>query len=369
MTTVNDVIRVMERIAPKSLAFEGDRIGLQVGSRNQPVKRVMVTLDVLESVVDEAIEKEVDLIIAHHPFIFKPFQEINWDSEKGKIAKKLLTHEISVFVAHTNLDIAKGGVNDLLMEKLGFEHTDVLVETTTEKLYKLVIHVPKDHENELRNALAEAGAGYIGNYSHCTFNLEGIGTFKPQEGADPYIGSANELERVEEYRMDTIVPESILDLTIELAKQAHPYEEMAYDVYPLHLKGDPYGLGRIVTMDEPMTLKELAEQVKEAYHVPNLRFVGNPNKTIRTIAVIGGDGNKYIAHAKRMGADVLITGDVYFHTAHDALGMGLAMIDPGHHIEEVMKEGLKDRLKDEEPTLDIVSSDTITEPFTFLVNE
>lgn len=152
-------MNVMEEIAPKKLAFEGDRIGLQVGSPNSDANRIMVTLDVLESVVDEAIEKEIDLIIAHHPFIFKPFKEINWDSEKGRITKKLLTHNISLFVAHTNLDIARGGVNDLLMEKLDLTDTDVLVKTTEEKLYKLVIHVPKSHENQIRQAFADAGAG------------------------------------------------------------------------------------------------------------------------------------------------------------------------------------------------------------------
>ncbi|MBU6079685.1 MULTISPECIES: Nif3-like dinuclear metal center hexameric protein [Allobacillus] len=369
MTKVKDVMNVMEEIAPKKLAFEGDRIGLQVGSPNSDANRIMVTLDVLESVVDEAIEKEIDLIIAHHPFIFKPFKEINWDSEKGRITKKLLTHNISLFVAHTNLDIARGGVNDLLMEKLDLTDTDVLVKTTEEKLYKLVIHVPKSHENQIRQAFADAGAGFIGNYSHCTFNLEGIGTFKPQEGANPYIGSEDELERVEEYRMDTIVPEGILNQTIELAKKAHPYEEMAYDVYPLKVEGESYGLGRIAKLAEPMKLRELAQLVKKAYDVPNLRFVGKEDKNIRTIAVIGGDGNKYISQAKRMGADVLITGDVYFHTAHDALGMGLAMIDPGHHIEQVMKEGLQQQLKEKMPSLQVHISNQKTEPFTFLTTD
>ncbi|MFC0014850.1 MULTISPECIES: Nif3-like dinuclear metal center hexameric protein [Allobacillus] len=369
MTKVIDVMNAMEEIAPKSLAFEGDRIGLQIGSPNSDANRVMVTLDVLESVVDEAIENEIDLIIAHHPFIFKPFQAINWDSEKGRITKKLMTHNISLFVAHTNLDIARGGVNDLLMEKLGLTDTDVLVKTTEEKLYKLVIHVPKTHENEIRQAFADAGAGFIGNYSHCTFNLEGIGTFKPQDGANPYIGSGDELERVEEYRMDTIVPEGILNQTIELAKQAHPYEEMAYDVYPLQVQGEAYGLGRIAKLSEPMQLQELAQLVKKAYDVPNLRFVGKEDKRIRTVAVIGGDGNKYIAKAKQMGADVLITGDVYFHTAHDALGMGLAMIDPGHHIEQVMKVGLQQKLKKKMPAVQFSISEHKTEPFTFLTND
>ncbi|WP_188206178.1 Nif3-like dinuclear metal center hexameric protein [Alkalibacillus aidingensis] len=369
-TTVKGVTSLLEEIAPKSLAFEGDKIGLHVGQMNAKVKRVMLALDVLENVVDEAIENDVDLIIAHHPLIFKPLKSIQLNSEKGRIIQKLIKHDINVYVAHTNLDIASGGVNDMLMSQLEIKSDDVLVETERESLYKLVIFVPTSHEDELRNALAEADAGHIGNYSHCTFNSEGYGTFKPEEGTNPYIGSTDRLEKVSELRMETIVPESKLDQAIKLATKAHPYEEMAYDVYPLQIDGERKGLGRIGKLPESMTLEQFANLVKNKFNVPQLRYVGDSTKKVKQVAVIGGDGNKFIHQAKHKGADVLITGDVYYHTAHDALGMGLALIDPGHHIEQVMKDELLKLLtsKAEQHQLDVsfISSNIATEPFNFL---
>lgn len=362
--TVGQIVNVMNELAPPKLAYEGDPIGLHVGSYQNKVKRVMVTLDVLENVVDEAIENKVDLIIAHHPFIFRPLKNIDFNSEKGRIIKKLILNNISVYAAHTNLDIAVNGVNDMLMKQLNINDYDILINTYNEKLYKFVVFVPTSHEEQLRNAISDAGAGHIGNYSHCTFNSEGTGTFKPLEGTNPYVGETNKLEKVPEIKMETVVSEQLLNQVVNAAKQAHPYEEMAYDIYPLNLNGNSYGLGRIGTLSEPMRLEQFAKYVKEAFNVPFVRMVGDADKQVKKVAVIGGDGNKYIHDAKRRGADVLITGDVYFHTAHDALGIGLSMIDPGHHIEHVMKKELAQMLKNKlGDQVDIVVSDVITEPF------
>lgn len=362
--TVKDIVTQLEEIAPPSYAIDGDRIGLHVGSFDHKVNRVMVTLDVLEKVVDEAIEKNVDLIIAHHPLIFRPLKQIDLNDEKGKIIKKLITHNITVYVAHTNLDIVQNGVNDMLVDELQLKNSRVLVEMGKEKLFKFVVFVPTTHEDIVRDALANAGAGHIGNYSHCTFNSTGQGTFKPLEGTNPYIGSTNELEKVDEIRMETIVPESKLNSVVEHARAAHPYEEMAYDIYPLHLEGEAYGLGRLAELEEEMTLKQFASYVKEKLNVPFVRMVGDENEIIKKIGVIGGDGNKYIYDAKKSGSDVLLTGDIYFHTAHDALGIGLSMIDPGHHIEQVMKKQLAKLLIDQmNDKVEIIYSEVATEPF------
>src|SRR5690625_5300843 len=285
--TVKDIVQQLETIAPSSYAFDRDPIGLHIGNYNQKVNRVMVTLDVLENVVDEAIEKKVDMIIAHHPLIFRPLKQIDINSEKGKVIKKLIMHDISVYVAHTNLDIVENGVNDMLMNELKLKNRRVLVETGAEKLFKFVVFVPTTHEDIVRDALSEMGAGHIGNYSHCTFNSPGVGTFKPLEGTNPYIGSTNELEKVDEVRMETIVPESKLNQVVEGAKAAHPYEEMAYDIYPLHLKGEEYGLGRLGELDEEMTLKQFAHYVKESFDVPFVRMIGDSSKTVKSIGVIG----------------------------------------------------------------------------------
>jgi dinuclear metal center YbgI/SA1388 family protein len=364
------IIQLFEEWVPKSIAMEGDKVGLQVGTLNKPIKKVMITLDVLENVVDEAIENKVDLIISHHAFIYKPLGSINVDSEKGRIVEKLINNQIAVYVAHTNLDLTHGGVNDMLMDALGFNESDILVEMGNEELSKLVVFVPTSHADKVRDAIGNSGAGHIGNYSHCTFNLEGEGTFKPLEGTNPYIGKEGELEKVEEVRIETVVSKSKLSTVLQAMKKSHPYEEVAYDLYPVNVKGKPYGLGRIGKLSKDMTLKEFAEYVKQSLDVPALRVVGSLDQKIKTIGIIGGDGNSFIHTAKRKGCDVLITGDVYYHTAHDALGMGLCMIDPGHHIEKVMKKGvqsvLKQKCEENNINIDIMTSNTITEPFSFI---
>jgi dinuclear metal center YbgI/SA1388 family protein len=364
------IIQLFEEWVPKSLAMEGDKVGLQVGTLNKSMKKVMITLDVLENVVDEAIDNEVDLIISHHAFIYKPLGSINVDTEKGRIVEKLIKNQIAVYVAHTNLDLANGGVNDMLMNALGFNESEILVEMGNEELSKLVVFVPISHADKVRDALGNSGAGHIGNYSHCTFNSLGEGTFKPLEGTNPYIGTKGDLEKVEEVRIETIVSKSKLSNVLQGMKKAHPYEEVAYDLYPVNIKGRPYGLGRIGKLNKDMTLKEFAEYVKQSLDVPALRVVGDLDQKVKKIGIIGGDGNSFIHTAKRKGCDVLITGDIYYHTAHDALGLGLSMIDPGHHIEKVMKNGvqtfLKRKCEENNINVDIITSKTVTEPFSFI---
>ncbi len=370
VATGQQIIKWFEELAPKHLAMDKDPIGLQVGTLNKKVNKVMVTLDVLENVVDEAIENGVDLIIAHHPLLYVPLKQVNPDHEKGRIVQKLLKHDITVYAAHTNLDVAKGGVNEALSEALGLEPSDVLMETDSEKLFKLAVYVPETHKEQLHKALGDAGAGHIGDYSHCIFQTPGTGSFKPLDGTNPFIGTQGEIEKVEEVKMETIVPQSLLTNVLKAMEGAHPYEEVAYDLFPLENKGEKQGIGRIAKLDESKTLRELAEHVKVSLDVPTLRVVGDLDKTVKTIAISGGDGNKFISHAKRKGADVFITGDLYFHVAHDAMGMGLSVIDPGHHVEKVMKKKVQDYLQHvfEEQGVDteLITSEVNTEPFQFL---
>ncbi|HET7616842.1 MAG TPA: Nif3-like dinuclear metal center hexameric protein, partial [Bacillales bacterium] len=241
------LIQAFEQWAPKSYAIDDDRkkIGLQLGTLNKPVKKIMTTLDVLENVVDEAIENEIDLIIAHHPMIFHPLKKIDTETPRGRMIEKCLKHGITVYAAHTNLDVASGGVNDLMAEAMGLENTEVLVPTHETPLVKLVVFTPEDHAEEMRKALGDAGAGFIGNYSHCTFNSPGTGTFKPEDGTNPYIGSKGKLEKVSEVKIETIMPAGLQAKVIQAMKKAHPYEEVAFDLYPLENKGKVEGAGRI----------------------------------------------------------------------------------------------------------------------------
>jgi dinuclear metal center YbgI/SA1388 family protein len=365
----HEIIQLFEQFSPKGLAMEGDKIGLQIGRLNKKVNRVMIALDVLENVIDEAIEKDVQLIIAHHPIIYRPLKNLLTDSTQGKMIEKLIKHEIAVYAAHTNLDVAKGGVNDLLAEALELQDPEVLVPTYDVKLKKLVVYVPSSHAEEIRQVLGNVGAGFIGNYSHCSFSSNGTGRFLPGEQTNPYVGKPGSLEEVDEVKVETIVPDPLLKKAITALIKAHPYEEVAYDVYPIENKGEVLGLGRIGKVDE-MTLAEFADKVKTSLGVSSVRVVGDLSSKVKKVAVLGGDGNKYFMNAKFKGADVYVTGDIYYHTAHDAMMEGLNMIDPGHNVEKVMKKGLTKELQkmcqDAGYSVDIFPSEENTDPFQFV---
>jgi len=363
-----NVFQLMEKWAPKNLAFDWDPIGLQVGLQNDETKNILVTLDVLENVVDEAIENNVNLIISHHPLIFNPLKNIDLSSPKGKTIQKLIQHNITVYTAHTNLDVAEGGVNDLLARKLDIEVTDSLVSMQDEKLYKVAVYVPLSHIEKVREAFNKGGAGHIGNYSHCTFQTEGEGTFKPLKGSDPYSGKIGEIKFADEKKIESIVPEQKLASVIHEIKKAHPYEEVAYDVYKLHNKGKEYGLGRVGKLKEPMTVKQLAEKVKERYELEGLKITGSLEKKVQKVAILGGSGEKYIFAAKNKGAEVFITGDMTFHLAQEAMEMGLVVIDAGHYIEEIMIEATRDYIVEQlkDSNINVITSTVCTNPFTFL---
>ncbi|MDM5156487.1 Nif3-like dinuclear metal center hexameric protein [Bacillus sp. DX1.1] len=366
----HEIISLFEGMYPKHLAMEGDKIGLQIGALNKPVRNVLIALDVTEEVVEEAIDTEANVIIAHHPLIFNPLKAIHTDKAYGRIIETCIKHDIAVYAAHTNVDVAKGGVNDLLAEALGLQRTEVLVPTYAEEMKKIVVFVPVTHVDAVRTALGDAGAGHIGNYSHCTFNSEGTGTFIPQEGTTPYIGEVGRLERVEEVRIETIIPASLQRRVVKAMLAAHPYEEVAYDVYPLDNKGETLGLGKIGYLQEEMSLQQFAEHVKHSLDVKGARVVGALDDKVRKVAVLGGDGNKYINQAKMKGADVYVTGDMYYHVAHDAMMLGLNIVDPGHNVEKVMKQGVQKQLQqkanEKKFAVQIHASRLHTDPFTFV---
>lgn len=366
--TGRELIAQIEAFAPLDLAVEKDRIGLQVGDPDAKVNGVLLALDVTEEVVDEAIRLGANWILCHHAVLFRPLYDLRRDRPGGRLIAKLLKHDLQVYVAHTNLDSAPGGVNDVLAEKLGLINARVLLPVHRETYKKLVVTIPKAHHEPVLQAICQAGAGWIGNYSHCTFNLDGIGTFLPEEGTNPFIGTRGSLERVEEVRLETIVPARLQSDVVRALIEAHPYEEPAYDIYPLELEGSVQGLGRIGQLQQPVPLQELAQRVKEAYGLTHLRLVGNPDASVTTVAVLGGSGGRYWTDAKKQGADVYITGDLDHHTALDAREAGLCLLDPGHHVEHWVLPPLKRMLLDsgkwEENRIHITSVNT--NPFQFL---
>ncbi|MDF2668626.1 MAG: Nif3-like dinuclear metal center hexameric protein [Paenibacillus sp.] len=363
------VIQLFERMVPKHLAMPDDKIGLQLGTLQKTINTLLVALDVTDEVVNEAIGLGANLIIAHHAIIYRPLSNLQTDSPTGRLYEKLIKHDIAVYIAHTNYDIAEGGMNDLMAESLGLAVTAHLETIHNEPLKKLVVYVPTTHQEAVRTAIFNAGAGDIGNYSHCSFSLEGKGTFLPGEGTNAYIGQVGKLEQVDEARIETIVPQSIERQVIQSMLKAHPYEEAAYDLYTLNLKGKSFGLGRIGRLPAPESLTSLVERVKKAFDVPFVRVVGDPNREIRKVAVLGGAGSRYVRHAQFAGADVLVTGDIDYHTAHDALAAGIAIIDAGHNAEKIMKASVAHRLQQalekNKYTTKAVASLINTEPFRF----
>ncbi|WP_206830885.1 Nif3-like dinuclear metal center hexameric protein [Alicyclobacillus fructus] len=328
--TVADVVRAMEEIAPARMAMEGDRIGLQIGDPARPVGKLVVTLEVTPSVAERAVAWGADMVVAHHALLFRPLAEIRWDKPRQAMIAKLVAHQIAFFAAHTNLDCAPGGVNDVIAEKLGLANVDLLEVTGRDKLVKLVVFVPASHVDGVREALGDAGAGHIGGYSHCTFGAPGTGSFKPGPDTEPYIGEHGKLELVDEVRLETIAYERDLDRIVARMLEVHPYEEVAYDVYPLALPGRAFGIGRVGTLPEAMELEAFVDHVRRVFHLPHLRYAGHPRTRVQTVAVLGGSGSGWIPHALARGADVLVTGDVSHHQAADAVHDGLAIVDVPH---------------------------------------
>jgi len=357
------VRQMIERLAPKHYAEDWDVVGLQVGTLQKDIRKLMVTLEVTDAVIEEAVRDQVDLIVTHHPIIFRPIKHLVTDYTQGRKLEMLIKHDIAVYTAHTNLDITEGGMNDWMAELLQLTDVRPMKDTHTEKLYKLVVFVPIDHHERVLHAVFEAGAGWIGDYSHCSFNIEGTGTFLPEQGTDPYIGKPGKLEHVKEMRIETIVPESVRSAVVQAMLKAHPYEEVAYDMYQVDLRGKTFGLGRVGKLDEPVTLAAFAEQVKIAFSVHSTRVVGPLDRIITKVAILGGSGSKYVRDAIRAGADVFVSGDIDYHTAQDALADGICMIDPGHHAEEIMKEKLAAYLRSE-----LVEAGYATEVFASLTN-
>jgi dinuclear metal center YbgI/SA1388 family protein len=328
------IIDAMDKLAPKHLAEDWDNVGLLVGNPAQIINKILIVLDVTKAVVEQAIEDGVDLIIAHHPVIFKSITAIRTDLAQGQILSGLLKSNIGVYVAHTNLDVATGGVNDALAAILDLHDVKNLAIGSTEKLCKLVVFVPQTHEKIVEETIMRAGAGHIGNYSHCSFKTNGIGTFLPLEGSHPFIGNTDKLEHVQESRLETIMPEKISRSVIRAMLKVHPYEEVAYDIYPLMNHGEELGLGRIGKLVTPMLLADFASQVKVALGIQFVNVVGDNDRLVKKVAVCGGAGSSLLYKAAFAGADVLVTGDVKYHEGQEAVSIGMAMIDAGHFATE-----------------------------------
>ena len=366
------IAAIVEELAPLELAEPWDNPGWQLGDPRAPVEKVLLCLDVGREVVKEAGQKGAQLILTHHPLFFKGMKSLRVDTPQGALAAELLRLGIGVYAAHTNLDRARLGVSDALAKILGLESTEVLVPAE-ERYYKLVVFVPVEHVEAVREALGAAGAGWIGNYSHCTFGVEGTGTFLPLEGTSPYIGRQGVLERVREVRLETVVPSALVEKAVRAMLEVHPYEEVAYDLYPLANRFKPsLGLGRVGVLPEAVPLRNFAGRVREALGLGAVRWAGEEGRPVRRVAVCGGAGGELWKEALAARADVLVTGDVSYHTARDMLAAGLAFVDAGHFGTEravlpLLKELLARALEERGLAVDLLLSEGEKDPFKYAV--
>jgi dinuclear metal center YbgI/SA1388 family protein len=331
--TCGEIFSWLEQMAPLDSAEPWDNPGMQVGYAGQPVEKVLLALDVTSEVVDEALAKKVQLIICHHPMLFRPMKQLRTDAPDGSLLARLIRGDISVYAAHTNLDIAPGGVNDALASRLGLLAVKPLREKRDD-LVKIVVFVPTSHAEKVWGAMAEAGAGFIGNYSHCSFQVPGKGTFRPLTGARPFSGEIEKISTEDEIRIETVVPLRSSASVLRAMFLHHPYEEVAYDVLPLKNNLIRGGLGRIGDLPQAMQLSDFAEFVKSALDGSCLRVVGETGSQVRKVAVCGGAGADLIGDAARSGADALVTGDVKYHDAQSALEHGVCVVDAGHYATE-----------------------------------
>jgi dinuclear metal center YbgI/SA1388 family protein len=327
------VARAVERVAPPSLAEDWDNCGLQVGYPGAGVSRVIVALTPLAEVFDEAEEKGADFLLFHHPLIFKPLSSVDAGAYPGALISRALRSNTAVYAAHTSYDSAPDGVSVTLARTLGLSGPlDVI--SARGSLRKLVVFVPEAALDEVSEALNRGGAGVIGGYTRCTFRTPGTGTFLPGFYSDPYSGERGKLRYETEARLETVVAAHDAPRTVRNAREAHPYEEMAYDLYPIEGRPEGCGFGRVGTLPEPLSPGELTQHVSEALGF-EARLAADPGmEEIRRVAVLGGSGGSFLGEVAASGAEAYVTGDLSYHHALDAEHLGLAAVDAGHGPSE-----------------------------------
>lgn len=345
-------------------------MGLQVGDPAAPAERIMVALDPIPEAIDAAISAKCSLLLTHHPLIFRPLNKLSLSDPQSALIARAIRHDLAVVSLHTNYDIASGGLNDLLAERLGVQDCVPLKVTGGDDLVKLAVFVPRDHAERVHDALVPFSR-FIGNYSDCSFRALGTGTFKPLPGAEPFVGTVGTREYVEEARLEVLLRRGETGAAVNAMLKAHPYEEPAFDLYPLLNKGEERGLGRAGRLATPMTLGEFAAIVKDQLALPAVRVVGDPSRQVKKVALCGGSGASLMKDACFKGADVLVTGDIKYHDAREAEAAGLALVDAGHFAtEHLMVRGLVKRLEkelaDRGLAAEVIACESENEPFIYL---
>ena len=362
---IKEIIAALERFAPLPLQDGFDNAGLQVGLTDAEATGALLCLDVTEAVVDEAITLGFNLIISHHPLIFKGYKSITGRDYIERCIIKAIRNDIAIYSAHTNLDNAPGGVNYKIAEKIGLKNVRIL-EPKEDSLLKLVTFVPTEHAGKVRQALFEAGCGCIGNYDSCSYNVQGEGTFRADECANPYIGKVGELHTEPEVRIETILPSFRKGAVMKALMSAHPYEEPAFDLYALANSWSQVGSGVVGELEEPETELEFLKRVKKLFEAGCVKHTRLTGRLIQKVALCGGSGAFLASRAVGCGADVFLTGEVKYHDYFNYENQ-ILMAEIGHYeSEQYTKEIFYSIIREMCPELDVQLTRVNTNPIKYL---
>ncbi|MFP4105097.1 MAG: Nif3-like dinuclear metal center hexameric protein [Phycisphaerae bacterium] len=362
---LRETIDTLDRLAPPRLAESWDNVGLLVGDEGAEVANISLCVDVTAAVLDEAVEQGVDLIVAHHPMIFKPLAQVT--SERCPLIYRALKKGVAIYAMHTNFDAAPGGTNDAMAEALGLSNVDSLLPTRQDGQCKIVVFTPADDVDAVAGAAFEAGAGRIGTYDCCSFHSPGTGTFRGGEGSDPTIGEVGRVESVQEQRLELIAPLGIAPRVCSAIRTAHSYQTPAIDVYPIGEYPEGFGHGRIGILPGATDPAGVIRTIKKKFQAEHVRVAfarGHQQQDVRTVAVAAGSGKSVLSAAARAGAQIFVTGELGHHDALDAAEAGITCVCLEHaRCEQLGMRRLTDRLVDLLPDLDIRYSLADAEPF------
>lgn len=361
---IQEVTHYLETIAPLAYQESYDNAGLILGDPNAEVSKALVCLDAVESVVDEAIEQGCNLIIAHHPIVFSGLRKLNGKNYIERTVIKAIKNDIAIYAIHTNLDNVLNGVNKKIAEKLGLQNLSIL-SPKSDLLKKLITFVPVDDAEKVRLALFAAGAGHIGDYSEASYNSKGFGTFKGNDNTNPHVGVRGVRHEEEELKVETLFPGHIQAKVVAALLEAHPYEEVAYDIIPLENQHQGIGSGMIGDLADPLALEDLLTQLKEKMQTDCIRHTADIGKSIQKVAICGGSGSFLLPVAMAQGADILITGDFKYHQFFDADNR-IVIADIGHYeSEQFTSELLYDLLSEKFSNFAVQISTINTNPINY----
>jgi len=361
---IKEVLAEIEKLAPLAYAEDFDNVGLLVGDKNQTVKGILIAHDALEKVVDEAIEKDCNLIISYHPIIFKGLKSLTGKNYVERAVMKAIKNDISIYATHTALDNSFEGMNAMICEKLNLKNRQVLMHQA-HTIKKLVTYVPKRDAARVRQAIFDAGAGNIGNYDHCSFNLEGKGSFRGNEASNPTLGEKGVIHFEDEIQLNITFPKHRESAVISALLEAHPYEEVAYEIFQIENRNQHIGIGMIGERAETISEKDFLKELKNTFNLSVIRHSNLLNKDIKKVAVLGGSGSFGISAAKSAGADVFVTGDLKYHDFFQAENQ-ILLADIGHYeTEQFTKELLHSYLKEKFRNFAIVLSGINTNPIQY----